>query len=777
MASDISKEDMHRQITEAFEERNIDPKRTRLGTNVICRSGNPSSCHDLYRICANKAAACLIMMNAEDYSVSDTDSYLQNGATMRVLLALRYVILSTPYDSENVIHPALRIVVQMSTPSVYINTASFPSPTGIEVVHPLDLTLFANTLMFGCVAHRGMARTFLALLNLEGSCIRRRKATNFRCGPDRQLGDCIGRSFAEVAREPNDAILIGLVRPSHNTPMDLLEGRYGLCPDPGHLIREDDLIIFVSSVTSPHTSEETVNQVTAFEADAEKRVEADPLANETREVLGKWNVIVIGWRGIWETEANRFRHRLDEIFEKSLPGSTLTFVCSLEIESMRTLLELVGLKFERYIAPDGDGETTIQARRSMRGMTKMTKLPFVCNRAEYTMPAPYVDCKVIHVEGDGVLPEIIEPVIFERRIDTAIVLGTRAERRRGDEDDGFLRKDANTDGFHRDTRVLAMLLLLRKVHSAKGDQSPMHVVGENTEDLTEKLALYPAWKKRSHRSSVIPSTTKRRGTILSEHIRNEDTTHHLPDFVNTQAMYARALVQTLAYPLISNAITQLFDKRGASLELLRCSAFVPLLTPIPFGLVKAIVAARARKSYTNYNGVSVTQEAICLGYISSEGEQHLVPPVDEEIIFEDSCRLIAITRNDEDEDATALAPDYGDASSEFGMSRAASIHGARDLYGINSKLTGPIDEEEEEDDSSCEEAESDEVGKATRNQSGTFHLDQVFPAKADEDEIKYNTVPQNMPQEQAVQTLQKDEPLQKHASQNDGTENDGSNDG
>ena len=73
------------------------------------------------------------------------------------------------------------------------------------------------------------------------------------------------------------------------------------------------------------------------------------------------------------------------------------------------------------------------------------------------------------------------------------------------------------------------MLLLRRVHADLPDQPPLHVVGENSLDATAVLALGPTSKRCM-----------------------------VPDFVNTQAIYARALAQALAYPVMAPAISQLF---------------------------------------------------------------------------------------------------------------------------------------------------------------------------------------------------------------------------
>ena len=82
----------------------------------------------------------------------------------------------------------------------------------------------------------------------------------------------------------------------------------------------------------------------------------------------------------------------------------------------------------------------------------------------------------------------------------------------------------------RDSRVQTMMLLLRSTQAILygADQAPLHVIGENALDASAALALTPASRR------------------------------NVPDFVNTQAINARALTQALAYPLMQAAIAQLF---------------------------------------------------------------------------------------------------------------------------------------------------------------------------------------------------------------------------
>ena len=122
-----------------------------------------------------------------------------------------------------------------------------------------------------------------------------------------------------------------------------------------------------------------------------------------------------------------------------------------------------------------------------------------------------------HVCGDAAAPDDLEPVLAGASIEAIIVLGTSASQ--------------SLNPHSCDLRVLSILLLLRHLHSvaaaavasaaaAGGDsgtttalprRKPVHIIGENQEDMTSVLALPPR-----------PAAGQEAG--------------HDPDFVNTQAI-------------------------------------------------------------------------------------------------------------------------------------------------------------------------------------------------------------------------------------------------
>jgi hypothetical protein len=119
-----------------------------------------------------------------------------------------------------------------------------------------------------------------------------------------------------------------------------------------------------------------------------------------------------------------------------------------------------------------------------------------------------------HVCGDAAAPDDLAPVLAGASIEAIIVLGTSASQ--------------SLNPHSCDLRVLSILLLLRHLHSvaaavasaaaAGGDsetttlprRKPVHIIGENQEDMTSVLALPPR-----------PAAGQEAG--------------HDPDFVNTQA--------------------------------------------------------------------------------------------------------------------------------------------------------------------------------------------------------------------------------------------------
>ena len=98
-------------------------------------------------------------MNDEDLEEEEaSDGRILNGATLRVALALRNTVLSNTNPKSGTINPDLRVVLQMSEPSNFVDAVCFTGAKGNEVILPMDLNVFLNTLLFKSASQPGLAR-------------------------------------------------------------------------------------------------------------------------------------------------------------------------------------------------------------------------------------------------------------------------------------------------------------------------------------------------------------------------------------------------------------------------------------------------------------------------------------------------------------------------------------------------------------------------------------------------------------------------------------------
>jgi hypothetical protein len=570
MDDSITKEEMHIRLEQTLAERGINPARTKLGKNIICRVGDPTNVNDLIRVGAHRASAILVMMTVKDTEEEDeSDGKIFNGATLRTCLALRNVLFTNKYSEAHDINPDLRIVMQMLHPSEYVDAALFKHPNGQNVVIPMDLSVFLNSLMFKCAAQPGLSEVILSILNFEGSAIRRRKAKNLRSGPNNAYGDCIGKTFKDMRTQFSKAVFIGIVRPG--MPVDKMGRRgFGLCPDPMTIIEPDDLLIFIGPKSSPVHSFEMKGTFAGYVAEAEKIAEANPDIEANRIEFGLTNskilanTLVCGWRPVWLERPERLFARISEIVSQRKSGSMITFLNAVDVADFARMVLAMGMK------PLADTQWGAK---------------------QYEMKKEGIIVR--HVCGDAADAAVMKPVIMNDTVHTAIVLGTQANVRLA--------------GHHRDTRVLNIMLLLRKLWGIKAEGIPMHVVSENDQDMTARLALAP----------------KRFGPVRTE-----------PDFVNSQAISARALVQALAFPIIQPAIKDLFVESddSANINVINCSEYVPLGQKMKYGVIRAsVLRAKGERS-------------ICIGVMWGSGRISVLPPHDEVMTLGKNDRLVVLRR-------------------------------------------------------------------------------------------------------------------------------------
>jgi hypothetical protein len=476
------------------------------------------------------------------------------------------------------VHPELRVILQMTQPSDYVDATCVEHPDGRDIIIPMDLSRFLNSLMFKCAAQPGLSKIILSLLDFEGSAIRRRKAENLRSGIENKYGDCVGKTFGSMRRQFTTAVFIGILRPS--MPKHEIQARgFGLCPDPETIIEKEDLLIFIGPKSSPVHDFSMLDTFASYINTAEQMKAAHPRIEENRLKNGATNskllqnLLVCGWRMVWQDHPERLHERLLEVVTQRLSGSSITFLNSVNQDLFTDLMVSIGLKR----VPDNGP-----------------------NRV-YECAAPNNGIFVRHVLGDAAVPSVLQPIVNDMTVHTVIVLGTQANVRLA--------------GRFRDTRVLNIMLLLRKLWGVKREGVPMHIVGENNEDMTARLALAPK------RTGVTKSGKKR-------------VVEHEPDFVNSQAVYARALVQTMAYPLIQPAINDLFEDSPGSCDIviLNANEYVPIGVEMTYGVVRsAVLLAKGERS-------------ICIGIMYAKTGVELLPSHDKPVTLLEEDRLVLLKR-------------------------------------------------------------------------------------------------------------------------------------
>ena len=636
MTNNLTKAEMHLQLANAMAERGIDPRRTAIGTNIICRVGNPTQVNDLIRVAAHRAGAIVVMLTEEDKKEADySNGSLHNGATLRCVLALRHVIFTNKYSEKPntgvSMCPNLRIILHMTSPSTFVDAANFCDENNNSVIHAVDLSKFLNSVMFSCASQPGLAKVLTSILNFEGTAIRRRKAQNLRSGPNNEFGDCIGKTFKDIKEQFTLAIFIGLIRPTSNSSLEMKTGGFGLCPDPNTIIQRDDLLIFIGPRSNPRHDFAMIETMQIYQKKAKKLLEEfHPSSTHKKDnkILG--HTLLCGWREIWENHPERFIAHCHDLMKLRLPGSSVIMCNSVSNDHFGELMQIGHFSRgpDETLHPNSEHE--------------------VINRT-YINDKLYPGVYIIHCFGDPALPHILEPIVIKRKISTVIVLGTEAS----------LRLNAHS----RDTRVLSISLLLRKIWQVKGDKHPMHVIGENEEDLTSKLALTP---RHSDTTSSISSASAsdvaagilnnindndnddEEDSLYPSHIPIVDNNTYIsyePDFINSQAINARVLTQVMAYPHIATAVADLFEEHAgcAKVCILPVFSYVPAEcflrgTSIDYGIIRnCVLQAQGERS-------------ICIGWIcAANSDVHLAPAHDSQVCFKENDKLVIIKREMKDE--------------------------------------------------------------------------------------------------------------------------------
>jgi hypothetical protein len=419
------------------------------------------------------------------------------------------------------------------------------------------------------------------------------------------------------------------------------EAFFGMCVHPSYVLKETDLLIFIGIKSRPTYFPPLVKHSLQWEAEAleflrKGGTEMSPLYSNNKEIAGEctidptklkplpssvkrdneelknrlnaglnalpeekrakakenfeslWsqgkltfdlaqdshdekNILIIGWRNVWATDKKRFLKRIAELARTMSARSTITFFNGMSTKAFRKIirgLKRVGESDEDFLQSQAEPNswlTDVTARITEEALTE--KRPRNIYNV-WDLGGLYPGVLLRHAQGDAASYGDMSRVILRddraRAFNTAIVLGTQLE------EPGKPRPSVHS----RDTRVLSIMLLIRKLcDTFKGRsiyiKEPMHVIGENQEDMTAELALPPKLGARHKYKDI--------------------------DFINSQAINARVLAQTLAFPDLKDAILDMLTDGPGSpyLKLVNARAFfadaITDKTPLSWGFIKSVV--------------------------------------------------------------------------------------------------------------------------------------------------------------------------------------------
>ncbi|KAH8078203.1 hypothetical protein JL720_9883 [Aureococcus anophagefferens] len=339
-------------------------------------------------------------------------------------------------------------------------------------------------------------------------------------------------------------------------------------------------------------------KVARDDAAARKLEPADP---DVAARTYRKNLLICGWRPIWTDDPKRLVSRLEQLTGDLEAGSTLTFVNRVPPELFGELLGACG-----FAAVGGDVAGQDPAfsaiHREAGGGTWLTPVKVTPVRESGGIV-------VRHWPGDACADAVLGPLLRTVDFDVAIVLGTQGRA-----------AGAPLPPRSCDTRVLNILLLMRDIQKQKGrDAKTLQVITENQQDSTALLALPPLGGG---------AATNR------------------ADFINTQAIYARALAHTLAYPAIAHAVGELFADAAGSVRRPRLGDGVRRRAPVTFGAVQQRVMLGLEDTLFEKEHPGGQTSAICIGFLDGDTDKlTFAPSVDSTTAYKANDRLVLVTRD------------------------------------------------------------------------------------------------------------------------------------
>ena len=332
----------------------------------------------------------------------------------------------------------------------------------------------------------------------------------------------------------------------------------------------DDLLMFIGPRVNPVHSYETVGMFEEYANEALKMHDMHPKIEANRMENGPVN----------SKKKRNARLRLAQRLAanpqrlRSEIIRIVVFVNAVTYEDFQKLMEKIELK------PIGDNQYCVDPTTSSKEALWWKGII------------------VKHVQGDAAEVETLRPVIMDHTIDASIVLRHSGQPQPRGHTQGHARDEHHTDAPQTVERKRR-----RRAH---------------------------AHHRRKHRGHDREISL---GEARPELIHNgERFIEYEPDFVNQVAVIARALVQTLAYPLIDSARSELFDDDPDSAQLVtvHTSEYVPVDTNL----------RRRRAAVLRAKG----EHSICLGVLWADGTVELLKKQDDPVRFVEDDRLIVLRR-------------------------------------------------------------------------------------------------------------------------------------
>lgn len=169
-----------------------------------------------------------------------------------------------------------------------------------------------------------------------------------------------------------------------------------------------------------------------------------------------------------------------------------------------------------------------------------------------------------------------------------------------------------------DSRILTICMMLRHLNPICNPGSQIRICSENNIDQTAALALTP------------------------QHTGNN--VQKFPDFINTQAIYARALVLALAYPDIQSVIEDMFySGKSVAAGELRSPEF-ELYDTTSLGVVGLKLSPNDMQEVCTMLSEQGGLRTVMIGYMDRDQGFHLAPTAHVTRLWQKEEKVIAIQR-------------------------------------------------------------------------------------------------------------------------------------